>query len=150
MTIEEALKTSNFKSEEHKAMLNILYTAYYLKASNAELLKAHNLTGEQYNVMRILKGKYPKAMCIKDIGSRMIEKNSNVPRIIDRMVTKGIAQKATSKEDRRETLIGLTAEGLKLLENANKTISENLENRTTLTEDEAKKLNKLLEKIRTF
>lgn len=150
MTIEEALKTTKFKGEEHKAILNVLYTAYCFKAHNSELLKEYNLTGEQYNVMRILKGKHPQAMCVKDIGSRVIEKNSNVPRIIERMVAKGIVIRNISKQDRRESLIGLTLEGIKLLDQANKTVADKFENRNALSDTEAKTLNYLLEKIRTF
>lgn len=89
-------------------------------------------------------------MCVKDIGSRVIEKNSNVPRIIERMVAKGIVIRNISKQDRRESLIGLTLEGIKLLDLANKTVADKFENRNALSDTEAKTLNYLLEKIRTF
>jgi len=150
MKIEDALKTTKFNSEEHKAILNTLYTAYCMRTLTSDLLKEFNLTIEQYNVMRILKGKHPEAMCVKDIGSRVIEKNSNVPRIIERMVAKGTVVRNTSKEDRRESLIMLTPNGVKLLEQANIVIVDKIEKRNALTETEAKTLNKLLEKLRTF
>ena len=82
MKLEEAIKSTKFKSEVHKAVLHILYTAWWLKSVGAKELKEFGLTHEQYNVLRILKGKHPEQMCVRDIASRMIEKSSNVPRII--------------------------------------------------------------------
>lgn len=148
MKLEEALKTTKFKNMRHKASLNVMYTAYWLKTQGGSLFKESGLTGEQYNVMRILKGKHPEAMCVKDIGSRMIEQNSNVPRIIDRLVAKKIVKRATSKEDKRETLITLTEDGLSLLETTNKQVDKMNERIIGLTEEEAETLNELLEKMR--
>lgn len=148
MKLEEALKTTKFKNMRHKASLNVMYTAYWLKTQGGSLFKESGLTGEQYNVMRILKGKHPEAMCVKDIGSRMIEQNSNVPRIIDRLVAKKIVKRATSKEDKRETLITLTEDGLNLLETTNKQVDKMNERIIGLTEEEAGTLNELLEKMR--
>ena len=86
--LEIAIQSTKFKNEVHKAGLNILYTAWWLKTITVKELKEFGLTHEQYNVLRILKGKYPDQMCVRDIASRMIEKSSNVPRIIDRLELK--------------------------------------------------------------
>jgi DNA-binding MarR family transcriptional regulator len=86
--LEQAIQSNKFKNEMHKASLNILYTAWWLKTQMSKVLKEFGLTHEQYNVLRILKGKYPEQLCVKDISCRMIEKSSNVPRIIDRLVIK--------------------------------------------------------------
>ena len=148
MKLEEALKSTRFVSETQKAGLNVLYTAYWLKSHISAVLKENDLTLEQYNVMRILKGKHPEQMCVKDIASRTLEKNSNVPRIADRLVAKKLVKRATSKEDKRETVMHLTEKGLQLLEVANRMVEELNTNVLGLNNDESKSLNDLLEKLR--
>jgi DNA-binding MarR family transcriptional regulator len=148
MKLEEVIKTTKFRNNRHKAALNLLYTAYWLKTHISAILKQQSLTSEQYNVLRILKGKHPESMCVKDIGSRVIEKNSNVPRIIDRLVIKKLATRYTSKEDKRETLISLTKKGIETLEQTNKLVEEAETKLISISEDDALLLNDLLEKIR--
>ncbi len=148
MKLEEAIKSSKFRDTRHKATLNIMYTAYWLKAQISSQMKELGLTSEQFNVMRILKGKYPEQMCVKDIGSRMIEKSSNVPRIVDRLVAKKLVKRSTSKEDKRETLIALTDKGLEHLEASNKVMDRVSAEVIGINEKEAELLNELLEKLR--
>ena len=148
MKLQEALKTDRFRNEIHKASLNILYTAYWMKSHLSSVFKEHGITEEQFNVMRILKGKHPEAMCVRDIASRMIEKNSNVPRIIDRLVIKKLVKRATSKEDKRETLITLTDKGITHLASASETVEKRSNEILSLTESEATQLHELLEKLR--
>lgn len=149
MKLEEAIQSNKFRNDVHKASLNILYTAWWLKTVLSRELKEYGLTHEQYNVMRILKGKHPEQMCVRDIASRMIEKNSNVPRIIDRLVAKKLVKRATSEVDRRETVISLTQSGLSLLDNSTTSINHAMEEQVSIGQQEAQALNQLLEKVRT-
>jgi len=110
--LENAIQSNKFKSEVQKAGLNILYTAWWLKTLSCKELKEFGLTHEQYNVLRILKGKHPNQMCVKDIAGRMIEKNSNVPRIIDRLVVKKLVKRTQGEHDGRQTVMALTQAGL--------------------------------------
>lgn len=112
-------------------------------------LKEFGLTHEQYNVLRILKGKYPDQMCVRDIAERMIEKSSNVPRIIDRLEIKKLVKRSTSQLDKRETVITLTQGGIILLEASTQVINGVMEASMILQEKEACSLNALLEKVRT-
>ncbi|MGN6568351.1 MAG: MarR family winged helix-turn-helix transcriptional regulator [Flavipsychrobacter sp.] len=148
MKLEDAIKSSKFSDMRHKATLNLMYTTYWLKTHLSSALKEHDLTPEQYNVMRILKGKHPEQMCVRDIGSRMIEKSSNVPRIIDRLVAKKLVKRSTSKEDKRETLVTLTDKGIEKLLEANKTNERMSAEILGITNEEAGTLNELLEKLR--
>jgi len=86
-------------------------------------------------------------MCVKDIASRMVEKSSNVPRIIDRLCAKKLARRSTSKVDKRETLITLTDTGIQLLKVASQIVND-LSIEIGLTEQEAETFNELLEKMR--
>ncbi len=145
--LEDAIQSHNFKSEKQKAGLHIMFTSYQLKCVVSALLKPFELTAEQYNVLRILKGKHPQQMCVKDIAGRMIERSSNVPRIIDRLVAKKLVKRTQSKEDKRETVMALTDKGLTLLESSSQQMNETFENILRLNDEEAKILNDLLEKV---
>ena len=148
MKLEEALKMTKFNSPKHKAGLNILYTAWWLKTQVSQELKNFGLTHEQYNVLRILKGKQPEAICVKDIANRMIERNSNVPRIVDRLVAKKYVERSTSEIDKRETVIKLTDSGIEILLAANQKVNKLFLSSVNLDEEEAIQINDLLEKMR--
>ncbi len=128
--------------------MNILYTAWWLKSMLSKELKVFELTHEQYNVLRILKGKHPEQMCVKDIGGRMIEPSSNVPRIIDRLVAKHFVERATSASDKRETVITLTNVGINVLKQATVTVNNIMQQRIQMKEADALELNNLLENMR--
>lgn len=115
----------------------------------SKALKEYGLTHEQYNVLRILKGKYPDQICVRDIACRMIEKNSNVPRIVDRLEIKKLVKRTSSLIDKRETVITLTQSGIVLLDATTNTINEVFEEMLVLTAAEAAQLNALLEKVRS-
>ncbi|MBY0480729.1 MAG: MarR family transcriptional regulator [Chitinophagaceae bacterium] len=147
--LEQAIQSTKFKNQSHKAGLNILYTAWWLKTIMSKELKEFGLTHEQYNVLRILKGKYPDQICVRDVACRMIEKSSNVPRIVDRLEIKKLVKRTTSNIDKRETVITLTQSGLVLLEATTKKVDELMEHSLLLTEHDAVQLNSLLEKVRS-
>ena len=149
MKLEQAIKSTKFKSESQKAVLHILYTAWWLKTLMTKELKKFGLTHEQYNVLRILKGKYPEQMCVRDIASRMIEKSSNVPRIIDRLEIKKLVERNTSLLDKRETVITITKQGIEVLTESTLLIEKKSESSFVIEEKDAMVLNALLEKIRT-
>ena len=112
-------------------------------------LKEFGLTHEQYNVLRILKGKYPEQMCVRDVACRMIEKSSNVPRIIDRLELKKLVKRATSQIDKRETVITLTQSGIAILEASTRILDKSMDdNRFMMNCEDAEKLNSLLERLR--
>jgi DNA-binding MarR family transcriptional regulator len=132
----------------HKAGLNILYTAWWLKTMTSKELKKYGLTHEQFNVLRILKGKHPDQMCVRDVACRMIEKSSNVPRIVDRLERKKFVRRSTSPNDKRETAISLTEAGINILEMATARVNKVLEETIVMSESSACSLNQLLEEIR--
>ena len=148
MKLEQAIQSTRFENEVHKAGLNILYTAWWLKTVMSRELKEFGLTHEQYNVLRILKGKHPELICVKDIACRMIEKNSNVPRIIDRLEIKKLVKRATSEADKRETVISLTQSGIAVLEASTQRINAIFDEVMVINEAEAASINQLLERVR--
>ena len=148
MKLEEAIKSSKFRNEVHKAGLNILYTAWWLKTMMSKELKEYGLTHEQYNVLRILKGKHPELICVREIACRIIEKNSNVPRIIDRLETKKLVKRTNSDTDKRETVILLTQAGINILQHSTDRINKLMDETIMIDEKKAAVLNEILEEIR--
>lgn len=150
MKLEDAIKSNKFKNETQKAGLNVLYTAWWLKTISTKEMKTFDITHEQYNVLRILKGKHPEKMCVKDIASRMIEKSSNVPRIVDRLETKKLIERMQGEIDGRQTVITLTEKGINLLSNATEKLNAIWDESITMTDADALVLNNLLEKMRNL
>ena len=148
MNLEEAIKSSRFVNEQQKVTLNILYTAYWLRSNFSAALKPLDLTLEQHNVLRILNGMYPESMCVREIGSRMIEKSSNVPRIIDKLVEKKLANRSVSKADKRETLVSLTERGIDIIAKAKILIDQVTADVAQLDDVQSKELNALLDQLR--
>jgi DNA-binding MarR family transcriptional regulator len=146
--LEEAIKSNKFRNEVHKAGLNILYTAWWLKTMMSKELKEYGLTHEQYNVLRILKGKHPEQICVKEIACRMIEKSSNVPRIIDRLEAKKLVKRTSSGSDKRETVIVLTQAGINILRHSTDRLNALMDKAFLISERKAQMLNDILEEVR--
>lgn len=148
-SLKQDIQQKNFANEQVKANLNVLYTANWIYNKISSFLKPHNLTHEQFNVLRILKGSHPKSMCQKDILSRMIAPNSNVTLIITKLKTKKYIKVLQSKKDKREYSIHMTKEGLILLKKMDKIFDQHKANFNNLSDSEAFHLNALLNKIRS-
>jgi DNA-binding MarR family transcriptional regulator len=147
-SLEQEIKQSKFESDQLKANLNILFTANWLTNKIATRLKPYNLTHEQFNVLRILKGSHPKSLCQKDILSRMIAPNSNVTLIVKKLTSKKLIQVVQSTEDKREYQINITFTGIQLLEEIAVDFKVTKANMNALTASEAFHLNALLDKMR--
>lgn len=148
MRFEEEIKTTKFQSEIQKAHLHILFTAGWVRSRIGTALKPFGITAEQYNVMRILRGQPIQGVRVMDISDRMLERNSNTTRLIDRLGDKGLVQRLTADHDRRERTIMLTPTGLELLAKIDKEWISDSPHSSPLTEDEAQLLNSLLDRLR--
>jgi DNA-binding MarR family transcriptional regulator len=149
MRLEDELKTKGFSNENQKAQINILFTAGWVRGAILSSLKSYGITPEQYNVLRILRGSQPDAVCLKDITCRMVDRNSNTSRIVDKLAAKNWVLREPSASDRREVQIALTPAGADLLSNIDKQYgSDRMMNPSGLTDSEAETLNTLLEKMR--
>lgn len=114
-TIEEHIKTKPIKDPYHRAFLNIMFSGVWLQQQMGQLLKPFDITEPQYNVLRILRGQNGEAMNLYEIQDRMIQKMSNVSRLIDKLVAKKLVTRKECKENRRRVDIGITPKGLQLL-----------------------------------
>jgi DNA-binding MarR family transcriptional regulator len=149
MRLEEAIKQEHFKSEHQKAMLNILVTSNCIDADFAKILKPFEISSQQYNVLRILKGQGDKAISVSNIMSRMIDKMSNVSRLLEKLRKKELVERVVCASDRRQVDVRITQEGLELLVKIEKVMVSFDDGLSKITNKEAERLNKILEKIRS-
>jgi DNA-binding MarR family transcriptional regulator len=116
MKLDEALKQKTpFESEIHKLIINIHYTSSWFNSLFLQTLKPFDITPAQFNVLRILKGAYPKSYCNQQITERMVDKSSNSTRIVDKLLKKKLIIRKEHKADRRLVDIKITPLGLDLL-----------------------------------
>jgi DNA-binding MarR family transcriptional regulator len=116
MGLEEDIKQQRkFKSEHEKLLVNILFTTGWLSEQQAKVFKPYDLTGPQYNVLRILKGQYPNACTVNLIIDRMLDRSSNASRIVDRLEKKALVERKTCPTDRRAKDVVITKKGLDLI-----------------------------------
>ncbi len=139
---------SSFINEGVKANLNVLYTANYIYNKMSANLKPFGLTHEQFNVLRILRGKHPEHMSQKDILKRMVAPNSNLTLIVKKLVRKELIKVSQSTLDRRHYEINITENGLLKLKELDEFIKSQKGNFSNLSESEAFHLNALLDKMR--
>lgn len=147
MNISEELK-SKFANEYQKAMVNLLYTNNVLNNKMNKLFKPFGVAGPQFNVLRILRGQLPNAASVGLIKERMIERNSDVSRIVDRLYKKDLVERNECKEDRRQKNVKISEKGMRLLAEIDKLSAEMESPLKNLTEGEAEELNRILDKIR--
>ncbi len=147
-SLEASIKQSKFASEHIKAYVNVLFTANYLHNKISSALKPFNITHEQFNVLRILKGSHPNSLCQKDILSRMIAPSSNVTLLVKKLTDKKLILVSQSERDKREYVINITEIGLHLLDSIEQDFVANNRDASNLSVSEAFHLNALLEKLR--
>ncbi|MBX2968574.1 MAG: MarR family transcriptional regulator [Cyclobacteriaceae bacterium] len=147
-TIESEVKQEKFQSEFQKAAVNILFTGSWLYNLNATFLKTFDVTPEQFNVLRILRGSHPKPMMLADITCRMIDKNSNATRLVEKLRVKGLVKREICKNNRRQVDISITEKGLILLTKIDRSSDSWQSTLKNLTKAEVQQLNFLLDKLR--
>ncbi len=146
MKLEDIIKQKKFRNEYQKFIIQILFSSSQLENYIAKKLKPHGITLQQYNVLRILRGVYPEPVSNNYIMERMIDRNSNSTRIVDKLVDKLLVEKKSNPKDRRGTLISILPAGMKLLEKLDPEIVE-LENviQQVLSEEDCKMINNKLQ-----
>ena len=115
MSLEQDLKQEKFTNEYEKMVVNILFTGSWLASLNSSRLKPFGVTPEQYNVLRILRGSHPKPMMLADITCRMIDRNSNATRLVEKLRQKGLVNREICETNRRQVDISITDADLKCL-----------------------------------
>lgn len=148
MKIEEEIKQPVFKSAHSKALINVMFTNNWLCNIQMEILKPYDVTLQQYNVLRILRGQYPTPITVCGIIERMLDKMSNASRLVDKLLAKELVQRRECPLDRRQVDVVITDKGLALLTQIDE-CQQNWEARLHgISEAEAQELSNLLDKVR--
>lgn len=147
MGIEKDIQQRKFRNEYQKATVNIIFSANWLQEKIKLFLEQEDITVQQYNILRILRGSN-KPLSTLQIRERMLDKMSDTSRIAERLVKKDLIKKETSSTDKRLVDIVITEKGLQALERLDERNNEIDSIVASLTEEEAMALNSLLDKMR--
>lgn len=148
MKLEEVIKQDQFETPFYKAVLNIRVTESWLSSQINQRLKPFGISQEQYNVLRILKGQYPKPSSLLLITERMVNRMSNVTRLVEKLRKGGFVTRKECPSNRRKVDILITDKGLELLKQIKPELDASMNNMKNLSQDEANMLNELLDKFR--
>lgn len=148
MSIEkDILQTRKFRNEHHKCVVNLIFTHNWVTEQLKLLLESEDLTLQQYNILRILRGSDTPLSTLQ-IRERMLDKMSDTSRIVDRLILKSLALKSINKKDKRLVDVKISAKGKRLLQKLDQS-AYNIDNvLKNVSETDAKELNRLLDKVR--
>lgn len=145
--IDQELK-SRFENEQQKAMLNVMFTANWLKSWQVALFRPHGISPQQYNILRILRGAKGR-MNMNRVKERMIDRAPNATRLTDKLIAKGLVERERCDEDRRVVYVRISAQGLKLLAVLDKGVKAGHQRHLKeLTDADARELNRILDRLR--
>ena len=148
MSLEQDIRQTGFRNLRQKGMVNLIYTYHWVMEKIKNFLDEEDLTPQQYNILRILKGSYPTPLSTLQIRERMLDKMSDTSRIVDRLIIKGLVKKVVCKTDKRLVDVSITDKGKKVLGKIDRHEDEMDAIAGNLSDTDARTLNKLLDKIR--
>ncbi len=148
MSIGKDINQGRFNNEYHKASVNLLYTYNWVMERIKEICSEENLTPQQFNMLRILRGSYPEPLSTLQIRQRMLDKMSDTSRIVDRLILKGLVKKSISAKDKRLVAVLITPQGKEALDKMDARQLELDNILGNLNANEASILSDLLDKIR--
>ena len=148
MGISTDIKQENFKSEFSKVVVNLMYTHNWLNEQENKLFKPFGLTTAQYNVLRILRGQYPKPATINLLIDRMLDRMSNASRIVDKLMIKDLVARQQNLKDRRAVDVVITKKGLDMLGKIDVDMEKFEQSINQFTTQECKDINAFLDRFR--
>ena len=148
MGIDQDIHQTRFRNEHQKASLNLLYTYGWVTERTKEVFATEDITPQQFNILRILRGSHPRPLSTLQIRERMLDKMSDTSRIVDRLIVKGLVKKAVCKADRRLVDVMITEKGKKVLERLDARQDDLDSILGNLSKKEASTLSDLLDKVR--
>ena len=148
MSIENDIKQIKFRSPYQKLVLNMIYTSNWLVYKQLDVFRSYDITMQQYNVLRILRGQKFNPIKVSDIADRMLDKNSNTSRLVDKLLLKGWAERKSCPSDRRAVDVIITQAGLDILTEIDPIEEAWEQGLNVLTEEEAEQISALLDKLR--
>jgi DNA-binding MarR family transcriptional regulator len=146
--LQKEVKAAKFENIFQQALVNVIFTYHWSTQNVKEALSPYDITQQQYNVLRILRGQYPSPATVNLIKNRILDKMSDTSRIVDRLIQKGYVEKSVNNYDKRAVDVIISDKGLSLLKKMDKEIDFSSFIAPNLTQEEAEQLNVLLDKMR--
>lgn len=150
MSLEEELKVSRFQNQRHRLSVNIMYTNNWMTSQMQKVFRNHGVTNQQYNILRILRGKYPLPCTIHELREKMLDKQPDVSRLLDRIQAKGLVERKPNDSDRRKMDVVISLPGLELLSTMEGAVAGFDDFFSNLNDSEIEALNDLLDKVRNY
>lgn len=148
MKLAEAIKQNRFKTEEERTIINILYTAYWLNDIHTTVLSPFDISMQQFNILRILRGQFPKAASVNLLRERMLDKNSGVSRLVEKLRKKGLVIREENTKDRRQVDVRITQNGLDLLAKLDEKMQTVISLANCFSSQDMDNLNRMLDMLR--
>lgn len=148
MQLQKEIHASRFESAHQQAVVNVIFTCNWCNDKFKQAMTPYNVTTQQFNVLRILRGQYPKPSTINLLKARILDKMCDASRIVDRLVQKELVVKESNPFDKRAVDILISEKGLELLVQMDRELDLSAPVSSNLTEEEAEQLNYLLDKMR--
>jgi len=148
MRIEDEIKQKQFNSEYEKLLINLIFTSNWLACLQQRHFKPFGITPQQYNVLRILKGQFPNPASVGMVQSRMLDRSSNITRLVDKLIDKKLVSRCENPDNRRMQELRITESGLTFLDEIKKQESTLNTFADKLSEVEAQQVNQLLDRLR--
>jgi DNA-binding MarR family transcriptional regulator len=146
MTIDELIKQKSFESNNLKAYINLVYTYHYFNSLMTDMLKPYQILPQHYNVMKIIKGSYPRAVTPSQILDVMLDKKRDITRLVDKLEDLGYVERNVSDANKRNVHISITKLGLEITRKLEKKVAKDFKH--YLTEDQSAKMSDLLDRMR--
>lgn len=148
MEIEKVIKQEKFKNPFQKAYINLIYTANYFRDTHVNIFASHGIQGNHFNILRILKGKYPEPVSPGYIKEVMLDKGCDLTRLVSKLVNLGFVTRGICPDNKRKMDISLTTKGYETVEQITNEVNESDMQLKTLNDKEYEILSNLLDKMR--
>ncbi|HHG83600.1 MAG TPA: MarR family transcriptional regulator [Bacteroidetes bacterium] len=148
MKLEEELSVKGFRTERQKLHLNLIYTYNWMIERLQKVFRANGITMQQFNILRILRGQAGKPATIQLLKDRMMDKQPDASRLVDRLTNKNLVRRQVCKGDRRKMDVFISEQGLALLAQMEDSVNEFDKMFDLIEDNEVKQLNDLLDRIR--
>ncbi|MCC7302104.1 MAG: MarR family transcriptional regulator [Bacteroidia bacterium] len=145
---DEIRQTKGFRNPLERTLVNIHFTSRWLEGLQAEFMRPHDLTIQQYNILRILRGAHPEPVTVKTLRERMLDKMSDTSRLVEKLRKKGMISRKLCKSDRRNVDVTITEKGIATLSEIDHAFTGLYRKLEVLPEKEIILLGELLDRIR--
>lgn len=145
--LEKLITQKNFENEYQRGLVSLIFVGNWITSRHQQFFKRYEITMQQFNILRILRGQHPKAASINVLKERMLDKMSDVSRLVERLRKSELIERKSCEMDRRAVDVKITTKGLDLLRSIDEELGQLDDSFKSLNEKEVSQLNKLLDKM---